>query len=67
MGTWVEEMGLHAEGFSDEQIAEIDGIKEDLLHIWATYQSVKPRIDRVTPVIRMVLEVVVANKRAGQI
>ena len=54
MSTFIEEMGLHAEGFSDSQIAEIDGIKEDLLHIWATYQSVKPRIDKVVPVIRMV-------------
>ncbi len=67
MATWIEEIGLHREGFSDEQVAEIDGIKDDLLHIWATYQAVKPRIDRVAPVIRMVLEVINANQKAGQI
>ncbi len=67
MSTWVEEMGLHAEGFTDEQIAQIDSIKEDCLHIWATYQAIKPRLDHVAPVIRMVLEVLVATQKAGQI
>ena len=67
MSTWVEEMGLHAEGFTDEQIAEIDGIKDDLVHIWATYQAIKPRLDRVAPVVSMILEVVDRNQKAGQI
>lgn len=67
MSTWLEEMGLHAEGFTDEEIAQIDGVKDDFLHIWATYQAVKPRIDRVTPVIRMILERLDANQKAGQI
>ncbi len=54
----IEEFGLRMEGFTDQQIAEIEGVKPDLLHLFATYQQVKPRIDRVVPVIRMVLEVI---------
>ncbi len=67
MSTWIEEYGLHMEGFTDAEIAEIDAIKEDCLHIWATYQAVKPRIDRVSPVVRMILERLNANQKAGQI
>lgn len=67
MSTWVEEMGLHAEGFNDQQIAEIDGIKDDVLHIIATIQAIWPRITRVLPVARMVAEQLAANQRAGQI
>ena len=59
--SFIEDMGLHAEGFNDEQIAQIEAIKPDLLHLVATYQAVKPRIDRIIPVVRMVLEVI--NKR----
>lgn len=62
--SFVEEFGLRSEGFNDQQIAEIEAIKPDLLHIWATYQEIKPRIDRVTPVIRMILEVL--NQKAAQ-
>lgn len=54
----LEEFGLHMEGFDDDQIAKIEAIKPDLLHLVATYQAVKPRIDRIIPVIRMVLEVI---------
>ncbi len=67
MSTWVEEMGLHAEGFTDEQIAEIDGIKDDLVHIWATYQAVAPRLKRVGPTIQMILDTLNRNQKAGQI
>jgi hypothetical protein len=56
--SFIETMGLHAEGFTDDQIAQIEGVKDDLLHVVATYQAVKPRIDRIVPVIRMVLEVI---------
>ena len=54
----LEEFGLHMEGFNDEQIAQIEAIKPDLLHLIATYQAVKPRIDRIVPIVRMVLEVI---------
>ncbi len=67
MSTWIEEYGLHMEGFTDAQIAEIDGIKDDAVHIWATYQALKPRLDRVAPTVRMILEVLNANQKAGQI
>ncbi len=67
MSTWIEEYGLHMEGFNDGQIAQIDAAKDDFVHIWATYQAVKPRIDRVAPVILMVLEVLDKNQKAGQI
>lgn len=58
----MEEFGLRMEGFNDQQIAEIEAIKPDLLHLVATYQQVKPRIDRIVPVLRMVLEVI--NRKA---
>lgn len=58
----LEEFGLRMEGFNDQQIAEIEAIKPDLLHVVATYQQIKPRIDRIVPVIRMVLEVI--NRKA---
>ncbi len=67
MSTWVEEMGLHSEGFNDQQIAEIDGIKDDLLHLWATFRQELPRFKRVAPTVQMILEVVNANQKAGQI
>lgn len=67
MSTWIEEMGLHAEGFTDEEIAQIDGIKDDALHIIATIQAIWPRITRVLPVARMIAERLDANQRAGQI
>ena len=67
MSTWIEEMGLHSEGFTDSEIAEIDAIKEDLVHIIATVQAVWPRLTRVLPIARMVAARVAANQRAGQI
>ncbi len=67
MSTWIEEMGLHAEGFTDAEIAEIDGVKDDCLHIIATIQTIWPRITRVLPVARMVAERLDANQKAGQI
>lgn len=62
MSDLVESMGLRMEGFTDEQIAQIESIKDDLLHVFATYQAIKPRIDRIVPVVRMVLEVI--NRKA---
>ena len=67
MSTWVEEMALHSEGFTDEEIAQIDAVREDALHIWATFQAVLPRLERVAPVVRMVLERLNFNQKAGQI
>ncbi len=67
MGTWVEDMGLHAEGFTNEEIAEIDAAKDDILHIIATVRAIWPRLTRVLPVLQMVAERVAANQRAGQI
>jgi len=62
--SFIELTGLRMEGFSEAQIAQIEAIKEDLLHLVATYQQVKPRIDRVIPVLRMMLEV--ANNKGTQ-
>ncbi len=67
MSTWIEEYGLHMEGFSDEDIAAIDAAKDDFMHIWATFMAVKPRIDRVAPVVKLILERLDANQKAGQI
>lgn len=49
-------MGLHAAGFDDQQIAQIEAAIPDLLHIVATFNAIRPRINRVAPVIQMVLE-----------
>lgn len=67
MATWIEEMGLHSEGFTDEQIAQIDAAKSDALHLWATIQQEIPRMVRLAPVIRMILERLDFNQKAGQI
>lgn len=60
----IEDFALHMEGFTDEQVAQIEAIKPDLLHVFATYQAIKPRLDRIAPVVRMVLEVI--NRKVVQ-
>jgi len=54
----LETLGLEAYGFTPEQITQIDGALVEAQHIVATYQLIKPRIDRVIPVVRMILDVV---------
>lgn len=67
MSTWMEEMGLHAEGFNDTQIAQIDAVRDDVFHVIATIQAIWPRLTRIMPVAVMVAEQLAANQKAGQI
>ena len=67
MSTWVEEMGLHAEGFTDEEIAQIDAAKDDAYHTAATIQAIWPRLTRLLPVAVMILSRLDSNQKAGQI
>jgi len=54
MSDFLEQIGLHNEGFNDEEIAQIDAAKEDLSHVVATIKLIWPRINRLMPVIAMV-------------
>ncbi len=76
MGDWIENIGLRTEGFSDDQIAQIDAAKPDLLHIIADFQAIwphiapfisplVPRITKLLPVARMVLEVLNKTKETS--
>lgn len=67
MSTWIEEMGLHAEGFSDEQIAQIDAVRDDLFHVVATIKAIWPRLTRIAPVAVMVLQQLDLNQKRTQI
>ena len=67
MSTWVEEMGLHAEGFTDNEIAEIDAAKDDAYHVAATIQAIWPRLTRLLPVAVMIISRLDSNQKAGQI
>ena len=67
MADFMETIGLHGEGFSDAQIAQIDAVKDDALHVIATIQVLMPRINRLIPVARMVAEVLAQHqKEQGQ-
>ncbi len=67
MTTWIEEMGLHAEGFTDEEIAEIDAVRDDAYHVAATILAIWPRLTRLAPVVVKILARLDANQKAGQI
>ncbi len=67
MTTWIEEMGLHAEGFTDEEIAEIDAVRDDAYHVAATILAIWSRLTRLAPVVVKILARLDANQKAGQI
>jgi hypothetical protein len=53
--SFIENMGLRIEGFSDEQIAQIEAAKPELLHIIADIQVIWPRVQVVLPHIQAML------------
>jgi hypothetical protein len=69
MGDFVEQMGLHMEGFNDDQIKQIDAIRPDIEHLAGVLQvqmpaiiklvgiinAELPRINRVVPVLHMAI------------
>lgn len=61
--SFMESMGLHAEGFTDEEIARIDAIKDDLAHLLGVIKAEMPRINKVVPVIKMAADVVAAKQK----
>jgi hypothetical protein len=63
MSDIIEGLGLHFEGFSDQQIAQIDGIKDDLMHLMATLKLEMPRLNRVIPVLTMAAEVIAQHQK----
>lgn len=58
MSDWMESMGLHAEGFTDEQIAQIDAAKPKFAYV---LNLLKENMTVITEVIG------VANMIASQI
>jgi len=58
MGSLIESMGLHMEGFTDAQIAQIDAIKPDIDHLASLVKSEWPRITRVIGIVQMAAKVV---------
>lgn len=60
---WMETAGLRFEGFTDQQIAQIDAIRPDLEHLIGVLKTEMPRINRVIPVIQMAVAVFNANQR----
>ena len=58
MSDWMESMGLHAEGFTDEQIAQIDAAKPKFAYVM---NLLKENMTVITEVIG------VANMIAAQI
>ena len=63
MGDFVEDIGLHSQGFNDAQIAQLDGIKDDLVHLMATLKLEWPRLTRVVPVLTMAATVIAQHQK----
>lgn len=71
MTDFLEGMGLHMEGFTDEQIAQIDAIRPDieelsgalqtqlpdLERLFGVLNAQLPRINRIVPVLHMAITV----------
>ena len=47
MPDFIESVGLHSQGFNDEQIAEIDAVKDDVAHVISMLQAIFPHIEKV--------------------
>lgn len=63
MGDFIENIGLRDQGFNDQQIAQIDGIKDDLMHLMATLKLELPRLNRVIPVLTMATQVIAQHQK----
>ena len=66
MADFVEALGLHVEGFTDAQIAQIDAIKPDVDHLANLVKSEWPRITRVIAVAQMVARVIAQHQETNK-
>jgi len=67
MADFLESMGLHMEGFTDAQIAQVDAIKPDLEHLIGLVKVELPRINRIVPVLKMMADAYAQHqKEIGQ-
>jgi len=54
MADWFADDALRIYGFTSDEIAQINSVKDDVQHILATVKAIMPRINRVIPVATMV-------------
>jgi len=66
MGDFIENFGLRDQGFTDDEIAQIDGAKDDLSHVIATIQEIWPRLTRLVPVATMVIERIAQHQKESK-
>ena len=66
MGDFVENIGLHEQGFNDAQIAQMDAAKDDFAHVTATLKAIWPRLTRLLPVITMMAEVIDQHQKESK-
>jgi len=52
---FVETAALRFEGFTDQQIAQIDAALPDIEHLLGVLKAELPRINRLVPVLQMAL------------
>lgn len=60
MTGWIAHEVLSDLGFDDDQVAELNQAKVDLLHVAATIEALQPRFARLAKTFKMILQV--ANK-----
>jgi hypothetical protein len=60
----LESFGLKMEGFTDEQIAQIDAIKPDLEHLSLVLRNEMPRVNKVLDVVRMAIGVLSQHQKS---
>ena len=63
MTDFLESIGLHAEGFTDQQIAQLDAIKPDIEFLANLVKTEMPRINRIVPVIAMAIAVYAQHQK----
>ena len=66
MPDWMEELGLHHFGFTDDEIAKIDAAKDDALHVVATLNAIWPRLTRLVPVANLIAARIAAQQQKVQ-
>jgi hypothetical protein len=52
---FVETAALRFEGFTDEQIAQIDAVLPDVEHLLGVLKAELPRINRLIPIAQMAI------------
>lgn len=62
----IEDWTLGFEGFSEQQIAQIHAALPDVEHLMDILKAEMPRINKVVPVLQMVIAVVNAKQKQLQ-